>query len=217
MPGEAELWINAEAKRATAEGWIGSYNLYVNYLSCSYGGFDGLLVLQEYDAPNGAVRLRTLLTRLVRESTEECDLLKKAIVYFPQNDEPSDERGYIQAILSENAIRRSVAAVLISEDFSQKSGGTFLSRKFGACRHRLSGGGFGGKRSFGLRLFRRYREYDFRMQVSSSTLPAPQYAQTVGVSLHGDRRGALLERQSLASLREQNLFPVRSLGGFRKL
>lgn len=186
MPGEAELWINAEAKRATAEGWIGSYNLYVNYLSCSYGGFDGLLVLQEYDAPNGAVRLRTLLTRLVRESTEECDLLKKAIVYFPQNDEPSDERGYIQAILSENAIRRSVAAVLISEDFSQKSGGgTFLSRKFGACRHRLSGGGFRGKRSFGLRLFRRYREYDFRMQVSSSMLPAPQYAQTVGVSLHG--------------------------------
>lgn len=83
MPGEAELWINAEAKRATAEGWIGSYNLYVNYLSCSYGGFDGLLVLQEYDAPNGAVRLRTLLTRLVRESTEECDLLKKSDRVFP--------------------------------------------------------------------------------------------------------------------------------------
>lgn len=65
--------------------------------------------------------LKSILTRLVNESTNSCNLLKKAVVYFPQNDEPAATADYVSNVLSENALKYSIDYVLNHANFTGKA------------------------------------------------------------------------------------------------
>ena len=84
-----------------------------------------LIVLSEYDRQKSYINvsgaeveytnygLRTILKKLAEYAVENnVDLFKKMIVNSPQNDEPSSARTYVAAILSYNAVRRSIDYVL---------------------------------------------------------------------------------------------------------
>ena len=87
-----------------------------------------VIVLNEYDRKisvstnSGEVvydeyGLRTVLKKIAEYSIEnDIDLFKKLVVNCPQIDEPSDKRSYASAMLSYNAVRRSIDYVLSAAD-----------------------------------------------------------------------------------------------------
>ena len=111
-----------KAKEVTKNGKIGSYDLLPMVkrgVSITLSGikYDNLNVVMEYDEyfneTNRLMGLRTLLKGLAEASTNEVDLLKKAMIRVPENDEPGVSiESLIQCVLSENVIRRCINYVL---------------------------------------------------------------------------------------------------------
>lgn len=88
------------------------------------GSLDNLLILraETIHEANGLdiYGYKDIFRILVENSTNELDLLKKAVIYFPQADEPSDIAGYIQNILCENVINSCRDYCLENCDFTGK-------------------------------------------------------------------------------------------------
>ena len=111
-----------KAREVTLDGRVGSYDLLPmvkRNVSLSLGGIDfqNLRVVMEYDEyyneVNHLMGLRTLLNGLAQASTNEINLFKKAIIRVPENDEPGGTiESFIECILSENVIKRSINYVL---------------------------------------------------------------------------------------------------------
>ena len=135
-PDEFEHHL-VELKKAAADDRIGVYYLFMNYswVAKVTARYDGNKTAVAEDIPvldledgeligNGSskrtVGLKTQLMRLVEESTNEIDILKKVSVYFPQADEPNGERGFVQNIVCENALNRAKDYVLQNADFTGK-------------------------------------------------------------------------------------------------
>ena len=91
--------------------------------------YTDLIVLDEYDRQESYVNnqhetvvytdygLRTTLKKIAEYCiANDVDIFKKLIVNSPQNDEPSDAKNYAAAILSYNAVRRSIDYVLNGAD-----------------------------------------------------------------------------------------------------
>jgi len=86
---------------------------------------DGLLVYRaedkNYSSSIVLPGVKTTLRELVKASTNEVDLLKKAIFYNPQADEPGDRANkHIQNVLCENVVRRCIDELLLEDLFSGK-------------------------------------------------------------------------------------------------
>lgn len=127
----------------TEDPRVASINLYSDFSEVNYTytyekknflwttnetkSYDGLCVINEYDR-KGSVKdatgndmdynaygMRTILKKIAEYSIENnVDLFEKIMIYLPKNDEPSTDRTYIQAMLSYNAVRRSIDYVLSS-------------------------------------------------------------------------------------------------------
>lgn len=69
---------------------------------------------------NGKKGLTSFLRALFDESTNECDLLKGAVLYDPHADEPSTPSAYIRNVLNFNVLRCAIDKVL--EDVSDVTG-----------------------------------------------------------------------------------------------
>ena len=118
---QMDMYVD-KAREVTENGNIGAYNLLPmvkHNVSITLDGitYNDLNVVMEYDEyfndVNRIMGLRTLLKGLAEASTNEVDLLKKAIIRVPENDEPGATiESYIQCVLSENVIRRSINYVL---------------------------------------------------------------------------------------------------------
>ena len=87
--------------------------------------YTDLIVLDEYDRKGSYVNnagetvvydnygLRTIFKKIAEYSIDSgINLFEKIVVNSPQNDEPSDPRRYAEAMLSYNAVRRSIDYVL---------------------------------------------------------------------------------------------------------
>ena len=73
---------------------------------------------------NGTITLpgmKTMFRELIKASTNELDLLKKASIYCPQTDEPGKNKDkQIQNILCENCLKRIVDELLLENIFTGK-------------------------------------------------------------------------------------------------
>lgn len=75
-----------------------------------------------YDATTVLPGIKTQLRELIKASTNELDLLKKAVYYYPQADEPGNSsEKHIQNVLCENVVRRCVDELLLENLFSGKN------------------------------------------------------------------------------------------------
>ena len=115
----AHMGLYAEkAREVTLDGRIGSYDLLPMVkrdVSLTIGGtiYNNLRVVMEHDEyyneSNYLMGLKTLLVGLAQASTNEVNLFKKAIIRVPENDEPGGTiESFIECVLSENVIRRSI-------------------------------------------------------------------------------------------------------------
>ncbi|MCQ2796137.1 MAG: hypothetical protein MJ213_02350 [Bacilli bacterium] len=135
----------AAAKKATLDPRINTYELYLTYDNVSlkvkykktdsiFSGtqtveIDGLPLIKAKDQVEDGhtiTGLETELTTLVEESTNEVNLLKKAMIYFNQADEPPSGNDadklpkQLQNVLAENVVRRSIDFVLAKDIFAGK-------------------------------------------------------------------------------------------------
>ena len=122
----------ADLKRIANDDRIGAYNLAANYvngidLTLTGGGnsvnLENLTLYNvedyQYQDTNVTITgLKTLFMRMANESTNACNLFKKAIVYL--FDEPTTTAQFIQAILGDYAVETAKAYVLANVDFTGK-------------------------------------------------------------------------------------------------
>lgn len=73
------------------------------------------------DGKTTILGLKTILSRLVNESTNSVNLLKKATIYYSFADEPGNDYGYIQNILCNNVVELAKEYCLANCDFKDKS------------------------------------------------------------------------------------------------
>lgn len=77
---------------------------------------------ENYDAKIVLPGLRTQLRELIKASTNDLDLFKKAIYYYPQADEPGNNTNkHLQNILCENTLKRCIDELLLEDLWSGKN------------------------------------------------------------------------------------------------
>lgn len=90
--------------QSTAYEYVEFNNMPVFSAKDSFYEGDTSIILPGYE---------TLLTELVKASTDECDLLKKVVVYFGLADEPyKNSDAQLQNVVCENTLRKSIKEVL---------------------------------------------------------------------------------------------------------
>ena len=74
-----------------------------------------------YDATIVLPGVKTTLREIVKASTNDCDLLKKAVFYLPQADEPGNSKEkQFQNVLCQNVISRCIDELLLEDLFAGK-------------------------------------------------------------------------------------------------
>lgn len=74
-----------------------------------------------YDATIVLPGVKTTLREIVKASTNDCDLLKKAVFYLPQADEPGNKKEkQFQNVLCQNVISRCIDELLLEDLFTGK-------------------------------------------------------------------------------------------------
>jgi len=93
-----------------------------NYTYTNLEVTNSMLRLEDYDdGGNIVLGLKTIFAEFVKASTNECNLFKKAVIYFPQADEPSKDKDLIQNLLTQDVVNQAITYTLNNSNFTGKS------------------------------------------------------------------------------------------------